>query len=258
MSFITDIIEYGLGKFGITVGLQSSAIASTSISNLIADYANTATATQNKTSEAKVDRREIDIKLPLTADPENKIPVIYGQGVTKGLLTDAVLTNDGCTMWWCITLCEHTGTRQSLGIDSQIFVQEIYYNDQLLGFDYDGVTVAGSYDYEENRSIDIGQKLKIYLYSGGSESPSFVQPQGHPVTHGNAYDVFPTWSSTDQMSDLVFALVRLDYDATTNADSIGNLKFVIRNTMSAPGDVLYDYMTNSVYGAGIPTGEIDL
>jgi hypothetical protein len=30
----------------------------------------------------------------------------------------------------------------------------------------------------------------------------------------------------------------------------------MKNTMTLPGDVLYDYMTNTRYGAGIPEAEI--
>jgi hypothetical protein len=58
------------------------------------------------------------------------------------------------------------------------------------------------------------------------------------------------------MSDLVFAIIRLDYDAEKNVTGLGNVRFKISNSMTQPGDCLYDYMTNTRYGAGIDPTEI--
>jgi len=56
---------------------------------------------------------------------------------------------------------------------------------------------------------------------------------------------------------LVFAIVRVDYDRDRGVTSLGTVKFHIENSMTRPGDCLYDYFTNSIYGAGVPADEVD-
>jgi hypothetical protein len=58
------------------------------------------------------------------------------------------------------------------------------------------------------------------------------------------------------MNDLIFAVVKVDYNREKNVTGIGDLLFHVDNTMKLPGDVLYDYMTNTRYGAGITATEI--
>jgi hypothetical protein len=53
------------------------------------------------------------------------------------------------------------------------------------------------------------------------------------------------------MSNLVFVIVRVDYNKDKNITGLGDLTFEIKNSMKLPGDCLYDYMTNTRYGAGI-------
>jgi hypothetical protein len=58
------------------------------------------------------------------------------------------------------------------------------------------------------------------------------------------------------MNELIFSVVRVEYSREKNVTGIGDLKFHIQNSMFLPGDVLYDYMTNTRYGAGIAQAEI--
>jgi hypothetical protein len=58
------------------------------------------------------------------------------------------------------------------------------------------------------------------------------------------------------MTNLCFALIRIDYNREKNVTGLGDIKFVIENSMTKPGDCLYDYMTNTRYGAGISAEEI--
>jgi hypothetical protein len=58
------------------------------------------------------------------------------------------------------------------------------------------------------------------------------------------------------MSDLVFALVRVDYNRDKSVTAIGDYQFNIINSMSLQGDVIFDYATNTRYGAGIRLREI--
>jgi hypothetical protein len=58
------------------------------------------------------------------------------------------------------------------------------------------------------------------------------------------------------MNDLIFALVRVDYNREKNVTGLGDVTFEVSNSMFLPGDVLNDYMTNTRYGAGIASAEI--
>jgi hypothetical protein len=72
----------------------------------------------------------------------------------------------------------------------------------------------------------------------------------------NAWSVFPSWSTEQNMSDLVFALVRVDYNRDRNVTSLGDYQFRLTNSMTLSGDVMFDYATNTRYGAGIRLAEI--
>jgi hypothetical protein len=61
------------------------------------------------------------------------------------------------------------------------------------------------------------------------------------------------------MSNLVFAVVEVNFNRDKNVTTApASVKFHITNTMTMPGDCIYDYMTNQMYGAGIDAGEISV
>ena len=97
--------------------------------------------------------------------------------------------------------------------------------------------------------------IRVYCYRGNSETP--VAPVGYTnAAIPAAYNVVPTWSTTHQMTDLVFAVAVIDYSVDKGSTSIGRFRFDISNNMTLPGDCMLDYMTNSRYGAGIPLEDI--
>lgn len=260
MSFITDIITYGLGQLGIDYNPNAGTINQ---QNSIAQYTNQRVGANLKKSNTteRDNTTEIEIELDLEADTGATIPVVYGDAFLTGHLVDAVLTNNNCTMWYAIALCEATGNTID-GTPSEIEFHDIYRNGNKLTF-FDstgGVDAIAEWEGEPpnlTANYSVQNRLKIYCYSNGSESPAGIVGQT-TAQHGNAYDIFPGWTSTDQMSGLAFVLVRLDYSAVDDLTELGKLTFNVRNTMTDPGDVLYDYMTNTRYGAGIPTEEIDV
>jgi hypothetical protein len=58
------------------------------------------------------------------------------------------------------------------------------------------------------------------------------------------------------MSDLVFCIIKLTYNKEKDITGLGNIEFKMTNSMTLPGDVMQDYMTNTRYGAGISNTEI--
>jgi len=53
------------------------------------------------------------------------------------------------------------------------------------------------------------------------------------------------------MPQLLFGIVRVAWNPDLGLDNIPDVRFDIQSSMSLPGDVLYDYMRNTVYGCGL-------
>jgi len=198
------------------------------------------------------------VRLQLPPASDNKIPVLYGSAFFGGVVTDAQMTNNNQTMYFCLTLSEKTGTKVSDSSGSNYTFKEIYWNDQRITFESNGYTVA----YTQDRAGQIDRSLEglveIYCYAGGSDQPSI--PNGYSnASYPAATNIMPEWQgSTHLMEDLVFAIVKVTYNREKGVTNLGNIIFEIDNDCKKPGDVLYDYMTNSLYGAGISTTEISI
>lgn len=188
-------------------------------------------------------------------ETNHSIPVVYGSAFIKGIITDAVLSNDNLTMWYCITICEKTGTLLSSGSDSVLTFEEIYLNGSKVTLQSDGITVQSTTDDDGNVNNSMNGLIKIYCFNNGSSSP--VVPEGY--INGNlgfAYSFFPNWTNNHDMSQLVFAIVRVEYNKEKNVTSLGDIEFKITNSMTLPGDCINDYMRNTRYGAGLTDAEI--
>ena len=278
MSFIQDIVKFGLGQFGIkATGDTPSAIAKSAITSFLTQKINKsikkanaptpqiqiksapATAASTVAQEQTIETIERQVKVEMKADTNASIPVVYGEAWVKPLLVDAALSADGCSMYYAVALCEATGPDLN-GDPSVITIEEILWNNKKLTFFTDGNIVAAAWEgigaYAKD-DLSVSGNVRIYCYNNGSESPCNVRPQGLAVNHGPAYQYMRNWDSTKQMTGLVCAIIRVDYDAEQDVKGIANLEFKVRNSLKKPGDVLNDYMTNTVYGGGIPTEEID-
>jgi len=249
MSWIDDIVSLGSSALnflgGNTIG---SALARTAVTGLVLNQVAKSINKDNQVEE-KGTRVQVD------PDPDYRIPVVYGEAVVSGAVVDAQLTNGNTTMYYCLVLSEKTG-RVALGAGGQstFNILDVYWNDNRLVFG-SNTTVSGYVDKSNNFCEDIAGKISVYFYDGNSTTPR--APSGYPVgSIGPAYNYMPNWTVNHNMTNLVFAIVRMDYDAEAKTTSLGNFRFKIRNSMSQPGDCLYDYMTNTRYGAGIDPAEI--
>jgi len=196
------------------------------------------------------------VRLQVDPNPSNKIPVLYGTAFFGGVITDAQMTADNKTMYYCLTLSEKTGTKLSDNQASQYVFKDIYWNHQRMIFKADGITVDYTVDREGTQDISLRDSVKVYCYAGGSSSPKIPENYTNTAT-SNAYTIMPNWStSTHTMNELLFAIVRVDYSREKNVTGIGKMQFHVSNSMYLPGDVMYDYMTNTRYGAGIASAEI--
>lgn len=249
LSTLGDIAKTGitwLSGSGIGAQLARTAITGfvlNQVTNSI-NRDNTPAATQDAGSRVQVN-----------PDPTASVPVVYGKAVTGGIITDAVLTNGNQTMYYCLVLSEKTGVKLSDSVQSEIVFKDIYWNNERLIFNSDGITVSKAVDNTGFENSDPAGLIRVYCFNGGSSSP--VVPTNYTnASLSDAMDIFPNWTANHLMTDLVFAIIRMDYSSAKSVTSIGEWQFVLENSMTLPGDCLYDYMTNARYGAAIDTAEI--
>lgn len=258
MSFLDDIVSFGSSLFGGGSGfsgllgnLAGAALSGYAL-NQITSSINKENSTQPTAAETTPD---YGVRLQVTPDTQHKIPVVYGSAILGGIITDAQLSSDKKVMSYVITLCEQTGTKFSDGLASQISFEDIYWNDQRLVFKSDGITVAESVD--RNGSIDRSLKdlVQIFCYSGSSANP--VVPENYAASGLQpAWTNMQGWGESHTMNDLVFIVVKVTYNKDKGVVGLGDIKVHLRNTMTMPGDCIYDYMTNTRYGAGIAQEDI--
>jgi len=257
MSFLDSITDVGGAAWsGLTGSGVASGIARAGIlAVMLREVQNSINKDNERKDEAKSDRADFGVREQIDPNTESTVPVVYGQAFLGGNITDAVLTSDNQTMWYCITLCEKTGIKLSDNQQSVIEFKEVYWNRNRIIFQNDGVTALAFQDEDGVTSDSINGLIKFYFFSGNSNTPVKLkgQPQGN---NQPAYNIFPNWTANHTMSDLVFCLVRVDYSAEKQVTGLGRMEFKINNNMSLTGDCLFDYMTNTRYGAAIGAEEI--
>lgn len=246
MSFIDDIVRWGNDILPTNNEPLEETISRTA---RLSELLNRIVATNSKENPKEVDDSRRRNFYTANVDPDFTIPVVYGTAALGGSVTDARMTNNCLTMWYCITICETTGALMSSGEDSSYTIDQVYWDSNRVRFQGDGFTVAEFVTPDGDTNTDVNGLIQIYFYGGDSATPL----NGGPT----AYSIFPEWTTNHNMTNLVFALVKIDYNPEKNVTKLGNLRFRITNSLKEPGDVLYDYMTNTRYGAGINPQEIN-
>lgn len=266
MAFIAAITT-ALTTFGtwLASGTIGALLARTAITALVSYALNRSIAKRQTQTGFDPGSRQT-----LSPATNHKIPVIYGSAYLGGAVTDGQLVNDNKTMWMCLTISETTGPLFSTGSAAAYTFDECYRNADQVFFETDGITIAKTVDADGNEDTSMAGLVKIYMYAGSGASTDQIAPAAASVVGNvspslsavNAWSVFPGWTApagatpNDSMSDLVFALVRVDYNRDKNVTSTGDYQFKLTNSMTSQGDVIFDYATNTRYGAGIRLAEI--
>lgn len=249
MSFLDSIVDFGKNVIsGSNIG---GTLARTALLGLVVNQINKSVNKNNDIPSVP----DPGVRIQLDPDTKNPVPVIYGKTFIPGIITDAALTNNNQTMWYCITLCEKTGAKISDDLDSEISLINVLWNGLKLNFQPDGITASFLSDEDGNTDPDINGLVKIYYYKNGSASPAPIR--GFLQNNNSlAYSLFPNWTPTHNMSNLIFVLVRIDYNKEKNITGLPQMTFEVSNSMVKAGDCIYDYMTNQRYGAGLSPTEI--
>ena len=254
MSFLEGIKNFGKKSYKF---LRGNSTASTLVKvAALAFLVNKLNRNKNRDNDKDTKNIDAGVRVQVPPASDNKIPVLYGTAFFGGAITDARMTNSNKTMTFCITLSETTGFLRDSSSSTYNF-KDVYWNDQRIVFKSDGFTADYTVDRNGNFDRSIEGLVKVYCYAGGTSNP--VVPDNYTnSSYPNAYDVMPNWtSSTHLMTNLVFAVVEVNYNREKGITSLVDMKFEIANSMKLPGDVLSDYMQSTIYGAGIDPSNID-
>jgi hypothetical protein len=253
MSFLSGIISLGKSAVGI---LSGNGIAGTLARTAILGFAiNRLSKNAIKGNDTGTQNIDQGVRLQVKPNADSKIPVLYGSAFFGGNIIDAAMTNSNKTMWYALALSEKTGTIYSSSAASTYVLNNVYWNNQRIIFRADGITADYSVDKSGVIDRNISGLVRVYFYSGGRTAGQV--PSGYTGTVPNAETLFPNWTAgTHAFGNVIFALVRVDYSREKNVTGLGEMLFNVSNTMFQPGDVLYDYLTNTTYGAGIDAANV--
>lgn len=194
----------------------------------------------------------------------NAIPIVYGDAFLGGTFVDAALTTDQKTMYYVLAVSSISPNGQFAFDQSQF-----YYGDRLVTFDASGAgnRVIKLTDEAGNQDTKIDGNLWIYLFKSneaGTITPintSGTLPSGI-MSVANGLPAGTAWTGTRQMNGLAFAIVQLRYNQDAGTTSLSPVTFKVSQYLNGtgaakPGDVWYDYMTNTRYGGAINANFVD-
>jgi hypothetical protein len=257
MSWIDSIVDFGSKAVDwFKENPKGGAIVRSIGSAIVLNQVQKSINKENQTpSAAESNKPDLGVREQVDPDTDSSIPVVYGTAFTSGKVIDAQLTDSNTTMWYCLAICEKTGPLIN-GTASVITIDSVYWNENLVTFDTtDGVTVQSFTSEDGVVSTNPNGLIKMYFYNNGSSNQ--IGPGGYAITPSVAYGLMPEWTSNHTMDELVFCLVKVTYSRAAQVTGLGNIQFKVRNTMTQPGDVINDYLTNTRYGAGIAAEEIN-
>lgn len=193
----------------------------------------------------------------VTAATNNKLPVVYGKAYVGGSVIDVTMTPNNQAIYYVIALSEVTGN----GTDNITF-GKIYFGGKECIFDpVNTWEVTGLYDESTGTTQSAAGCLRIFLYNNGSYSPTNSPYSAIDILSSKlpwmAYSLGYEWNNYKLMTNCAFAIVGIRYVPDRGFTSLQPTQFEITNSRYKPGECFYDYMTNSVYGAGIPVSQID-
>ena len=187
------------------------------------------------------------VQLPPATD--NKLPVIYGNVFTSGPIFDAAISNENKTMTYCIALSEETQT-------GSFTCEEVFMNDVKLVFS--GNTVVSHVDPNQSADTTYNGNVRLNVYQGGSAGSDVVFPTSGTGSTTAATSIVPHWGVNHTANNMVYAVLQIDYDAENGLTGLPQMTFKMKNTLNNPGDVLYDYLTSTRYGAALSNADLNV
>jgi hypothetical protein len=242
----------GGGVFGAVAGFAARTLLTIGITKLVA----------NKAGKTAAGTGDAGSRIQLPPASNNKLPVVYGTAYMAPIITDAKISTDQKTMWYVCTLAEVTDTGSySFG--------DIYWGGKKVVFD--GTDTAKVVQLETNSDpvqVDDTVNGKIYIYkfpngsasgisTGGSSAITLLSDSSIPTDQRWNGPIYTTGGESAAMSNTAFLVVKVIYDSNANTTRLEQMSVELTNSLTKPGDVLKDYMTNNRYGCAIAASDID-
>jgi len=250
------IISAGIALIGsYFAGVTVASVASFAVRTLVTIGISKLVA--NRANKTGAGAQDVGSRFSLGPATNNKLPVCYGSAFLGTVMTDAKITTDQKTMYYVYSVCEATSGTMSFG--------KIFWNGKevtLGAGDYSGVNQVVSLTTNATTpQVDttINGFAWIYQFSNGSSSGintggtsaiTILQDAGIPVAD--------RWTATDLMTDTCFIIVKVIYNQDVqDVRNDPKLSVQVTNTLTKPGAVLLDYMTDTQYGCAIDVADID-
>ena len=182
---------------------------------------------------------------------DSKLPIVYGTAYVGGNGVDLSITEDNQNEYFVMALCEVTGG----GTDTISFGDVYYGNKKVIFNSTNQYSVDSLLDESTGESQPINGNIEIYLYRDGSLTPTNSSLTAIQVMQSTG--LVYTWNSQKQMTNCAFCILKLTYNRDLNVTALEQLRVQVINSRKRPGDCIYDYLNNSVYGCAIPTYQID-
>jgi hypothetical protein len=213
-------------------------------------------------------QQDMGVRQQVPPSAVNAIPIVYGDAYMGGTFVDAVLSENQKAMYYVLAI-------SSISPDGQFTFDttDMYYGDRKITFDTtDQAKVVSLTDEAGNVDAKINGYLWIGLYTStqagaissanGWFAPNVVMG---PTTPFTAYPIASAqqWpSSGRQMNGTAFAIVTLIYSRDAETTQLSPITFKVKQALNGtgvakPGDVWYDYITNSVYGGAVDPAFVD-
>ena len=171
------------------------------------------------------------------ADPTNRIPILYGNFVERGIVTYFEVSEDRKTLYAVITLGEGPVTSFST----------VYWDDLRLTLDSEG-EVTNAVDSEGEETTRLNGLVNIQLYRGTATGNNSTYLEG----------LSEAWNSTHKMTNLAYAVVTVKYDRDKDVTGINDIRFTGVAAIDDPAVAVRDLLQNPRYGLGYSDSLINI
>jgi hypothetical protein len=196
-------------------------------------------------------------QLPPATD--NKLPVVFGTAWASPIITDAKISSDNQTMWYVMPISEVTD-------GGTITFGDMYWGDKKCNFGT-GADVNKVVSFTDGTGVvdtKINDNMWVYFYNDGSSSPTRgTTATAIEVMNQSGIPEAQRWDSTKRYYKTAFIIVKLVYSQDDNVTGLSKVTIQTMNTQTGlttgyrPGAAMYEYLTNSRYGAGLPASQVN-
>lgn len=178
----------------------------------------------------------VDSRLRINTD--NRIGVGYGTFWIKGAEVYGQASNNFKEAYYAIALVEAiTGHPNAM--------LKVYWEEYELTLGGDGwVTTAK--DAAGNTVSDFNNNVRVQFFANGL-----------PYDRSSLPNI--TWfqTSSNALTSYSCAVITIKYNRDKQIFALKDMTFCLRNDLNVPGDVIQDYMTNTLYGCALPLAMVD-